>query len=100
VYVPLSCFPVSCMYVRVTCACVECVGAASMSAVGCPVSRLLSEASVSAGGGPASQLLRLALGLLRSGLYFSRLHFRVIPFMVHVGGKALKTIRWFDPSVV
>jgi len=35
-----------------------------MSAVGCPVARLVSGASVSAGGGPASQLLRLALGLL------------------------------------
>jgi len=35
-----------------------------MSAIGCPVARLVSGALVSAGGGPASQLLRLALGLL------------------------------------
>ncbi len=63
---PSAAFRASCMYVCVTCGCgvcVECVWAASMAAVSCPVARHVSGASVSADGGPASQLLCLALGL-------------------------------------
>ena len=63
---PSAAFRASCMYVRVVCVCVKCVWAASMSAVGCPVARLVQRASVTAGGGPSSQLLGLALGLLCS----------------------------------
>ena len=59
---PSAAFRASCVCVRVTCVCVKCVWAASMSAVGCPVARLVPSASVTAGGGPSSQLLGLALG--------------------------------------
>ena len=44
---PSAAFRASCVCVRVTCVCVKCVWAASMSAVGCPVARLVSGASVS-----------------------------------------------------
>ena len=64
---PSADFRASCMYVRVACVCVKCVWAASMSAVGCPVARLVPSASVTASGGPSSQVLGLALGLLCPG---------------------------------
>ena len=42
-------FRAPCVCVCVTCVCVKCVGAASMSAVGCPVSQLLSRSRCEVG---------------------------------------------------